>query len=397
MNSSTNETVATEVILKAARSAYCWGKQTDAARLYREAAGRHQENKRIGEEMDARRWLGNSLMWSGEHNEALKLLMEVASCGRADVEPDSVYGAKTDCIMLLLHHAPAATCRALIDETHTWLERIGKPQWRHRLDLLGSILLFRQGKHPAAVAAAMQAHRLVHAAVDGPRYVETAYFKWITRSLFYGRQEISLLEYAQRAEAQFVVMHSDRMRLSCIRLLNARLRRTGERDAIGVAEEARAAADVVCQLDRTCDEVFEIGCALMLAGDWNTLDNLPVEQITVFPFERAKFAADREINLLRRNLKLPMWDAELNWPPELPATLPSAASINSSDLDKLESALSNLATAAQLEDQRLETTICSEAAQLRTRHAQALLRASGLELQINPLRHFPPNLQISNG
>jgi tetratricopeptide (TPR) repeat protein len=381
MNPKTLNAIQSTVLQTTAHNAYAWGREADAARLYREAAEREQETGRIAAKLNARRWEGNSLMWAGQHDEALRVLIEVAACNHPEADPNPVYGAKTDCIMLSLFHARASSIKMLLSEARAYLDRIGRPEWRHRLDLLTSILLFGQGRLQEALQSALLANRLRQAAIDGPHYADLSHLKWITRPLFFLREEGQLSQWAQLADRQPITMLSDRLRVHCIRILIARLRRAAGLDPHNLFDDAPAAAATVTEARQSWDEVFEVGRALMLVGDWNTLERLPMEKTDICPFNLAVFVVDREINLLRRKLGLVPWDPDLNWPCELPDTIPQASTVPASDTSNLQDALVHLAAAARLEDQRLETSACSQTAAKRTHHARALLRAAGIQIQ----------------
>jgi len=372
MNPPTTDFFANRLLTGAARSAYCSGREVDAATCYAESAERSREHRNVAAEMEAKRWQGNSLMWSARHEKALQVLLEVATCDHPEADPASVFGAKTDCIMLALFHAQASACRALIDQAAQYLAVIGKTHWRHRLDLLTCMLLMKQGRFPEAAAAIAPAYRLAREATDGPKYTDFAYLKWTTRPAFFMRQEEVLAHWENIGAKTSFVMLSDRLRLSCLRLLRERLRRAAGIESPALLEEAQQAAKSAGESRHLWDETFDIARALLLAGDMDTIARLPISQINLYPFERAAFEADLQINLLRRGLSLPHWDSELNWP--------EAVSLDKQDapgslfpLEQLKTALRKLRAEASREDERMETKSCTIATARRVEHVAKLL------------------------
>jgi hypothetical protein len=239
--------------------------------------------------------------------------------------------------------------------------------------MLEGVLLFRQGDYDQSAEFAIRAVRLLHNCDGGPSYTKTSHVKWITRPLFYARQKTALNEWIIQIPHNATTMISERLRQGCARLLALRMERTDGADAgTALHEEARNIAALSSQMRGYWDEVYEIGRALMLAGDWEELDHLPVERMQALPFESALFAADREINLLRRKLELPPWDGDLDWPPAAPLAEKDIPDIGL-EVGKIKSAFARLHEEAMRENQRMETNICSVATNRRVEQIATLL------------------------
>ena len=366
---------STASLLEVAHAAYRSGGELEAARLFHEVADRERAQGHSAAALNARLWMGNSLMWGGRHADALPVLLEVATCDCPEANPEWVYAAKTDCLALALFYAPASVCRQQFEAADAYLARLGKSPWRHRLELLKSSMLFKQGRFPEALTAGMQAYRLLKETRDGPRYIRSAYLKYIIMPLFFLRQKEALAGWALESEKIDPESLTERTQLRCIRLRLMRLQRLTGIEPPGLPEEARAAADLARQLCFTLDEIFEVGHALMLAGDWCTLQRLPLDQKSAMPFTQAAFAVDRQINLLRRKLRLEPWDPDLNWPPEMPKAITDSVEINVSEVQELQSSQAWLDNVARLEDRRLETSYYCEATNVRRRQWHGLLQA----------------------
>ena len=373
MKSNFMERAIIRTRLSEAYDAYCNGQEPKAAELNREAA---EMAAAIGEkdlEQHARRWQGNSLMWSGRYEEAFRVLTMAASYDHPDADPGAVYGAKTDRILLSLSIAPAAFCRELLLDGRAYLARVAKPHWSHRLEMLEGILHYRQGDYTRAAEFAGRAIRLVEPCMDGPCYAKSAHVKWVTRPLFHTRQVDAILQWNEQTGRDAGHMISDRLRQGCVRMLALRLERAnGEDVEDALRAEARNITVIALNMRGIWDEVFEVGRALMLTGDWDTLDRLPVGKLCPLPFEHALYAADCAINCLRRKCNLPAWDGDLDWPHATPLTANGAA-IEETDLLSLRNALAKLSEEAAREDQRMETKICALATQRRVEHVATLL------------------------
>jgi len=357
-----------------AYEAYCRGHEPGAVKLYGQAV---EMAERLGDralEQLARRWHGNSLMWSGQHEAAFRVLSLAAAYDEPDAEPASAYGAKTDRLLLSLSHASAAFCRELLRDARGYLDRVAKPQWAHRLDMLEGILCFRQGNPARALVWGQRALRSADQAVgDGPAYTRPTYLKWIIRPGFFARQPELLAFWVAEMATQPVLMVSDRIRQHCAQLLLLRTRRAdGAEVAAALREEALNCAAVASGINGVWDEIHELGRALMLAGEWAALDRLPLEKMRALPFENALFAADREVNRLRQQLGLPPWDGDLDWPRATPPKpgLPAGLSL---EPEKIRTVLHELDKAAAREDERMETQACSQAARRRVEHLKTLL------------------------
>ena len=343
------------------------------AELNREAAELAAQNGDAAIEQHARRWQGNSLMWSGRHEEAFRVLSQAASYDKSDADPASVYGAKTDRILLSLSHAPAAFCRELLLDARAYLDRIGKTQWSHRVEMLEGVLFFRQGDYAPAAEFAIRAIRLADRCIGGPAYTRSSHVKWITRPLFYSSQKNALNEWSVQDSDNTTTMISERLKQGCVRLFALRAERADGAD-VGNAlrDEARSIAAIASEMRGYWDEVFEIGRALMIAGDWEALDRLPIERMQALPFESTLFAADREINWLRRKLELPPWDGDLDWPQAIPLMGNSISSIEP-ELQQISNAFAKLREEAARENKRMETKICTIATARRVEHMATLL------------------------
>ena len=363
-----------ETLMEAARFAYDSGCEGNAARIYRAAAERNKSAGNITGELEARRWAGNALMWSGQHTAALRALLPVATSTHPQADPASVYGAKTDCIMLALSHATATACASMLDETRAYLAGLGKLHWEHRLELLRSMLLYRQGRLPDAVNTGLRAYRLRCACGDGPAYSDVAHIKWIVRPLFLLKAESALDEWLRLAEEKRTGMVSDQVFVHCIRLLALRLRCASGAEPVGLREEARAAAQLILRQHALAYEFFEIGRAMMLAGQWHDLDTRVKDPVVECPFQRALFSVDRQINRLRVSLRLPAWDPDLDRPEPLPSASRSRVQWPAAESRRLTEQLTTLERAAEDEDRRLETTFYTAMAQRRRQHARALER-----------------------
>jgi len=356
-----------------AYKAYCNGQEPKAAELFREAAELAGQSGDAAIEQNALRMQGNSLMWSGRHEEAFRVLTRAASYDKPDAEPGAVYGAKTDCILLSLSHAPAALCRELLRDARAYLDRIGKTEWSHRVEMLEGILHYRQGDFVRAGELTLHAIRLTDHHVHGPVYSRPAHVKWVARPLFYSRQKNALNEWAIQHSTHLKPMNSDLLRQNCVLLLALRLERADGVDVgISLRDEAQHVAVIASDMRGVWDEVFEIGRALMLAGEWKTLDRLPIGRMQALPFESALFAADREINLMRRKLELPPWDGDLDWPRAIPLTEKGNSDIDH-EVQKIRVAFTKLRVEAARENQRMETNICSVTTACRVEHIATLL------------------------
>ena len=359
--------------LSAAYEAYCNGQEPKAVELNREAAEMAAQIGDTNLEQEARRWQGNSLMWCGRHTEAFRVLTQAASYDQPDANPIWVYGAKTDRILLSLSISTASFCRELLRDARAYLDRVGKPDWKHRVEMLEGILYYRQGDYALAAEFATRAIRLSERSFDGPSYSRAAHIKWVTRPLFYVRQTPALNEWVRQGLARNGAAQTDRTRQLCLRLLVARLERAGGAEVgNSLREEARAAAALVSETRGICDEVFEIGRALMLAGDWEALARLPIERMQTLPFESALFAADREINGLRRKLELPPWDGDLDWPAATPLK-EKIISGSKPEMQSIKKVLVKLREEADRENRRMETNICTVATDRRVQHLATLL------------------------
>ena len=359
--------------LAEAYDAYCNGQEAKAAELNREVAELAAQNGDTAIEQHARRWQGNSLMWCGRHEEAFRVLTQAASYDKPDADPESVYGAKTDRILLSLSHASAALCRELLLDARAYLDRIGKPQWSHRVEMLEGILFFRQGDYAQAAEFAIRAIRLVEHRIDGAAYSDAAHVKWITRPLFFSGQINALNKWAIQCSHKPQSALPERLRKGCVRLLALRTERAGGADVgNSLRDEARAAAATSSEMRGVWDEVFEVGRALMLAGDWEALERVPIERMQALPFESALFVADREINLLRRKLTLPPWDGDLDWPRATPLEEKDIPDIEL-EVGKIKNAFAKLHEEAARENQRMETKTCTIATARRVEHVATLL------------------------
>jgi hypothetical protein len=208
-----------------ARADYEAGRNDAAARKYRAIAEWAHGEGDLEAEATARRWCGNSLLWAARPMDALEMLLPVTVMRDPEVPPEPVYGAQTDVIKILVSHAPAARIRTHIVEADAYLHAVGKEAWRHRLDLLEAIFAFRRGEFPECAMKAERAWRGMHAAVDGPRYVNHAYFKWITRGWFHAREPGLLKEWSARIAAVPAAMSSEQVTAAAVKCLVARLDR----------------------------------------------------------------------------------------------------------------------------------------------------------------------------
>ena len=356
-----------------AYKAYRTGQEPKAAELFCEAAELASQSGDAALEQNALRMQGNSLMWSGRHEEAFRVLTRAASHDKPDADPGAVYGAKTDRILLSLSHAPAALCREMLRDARAYLDRIGKPEWSHRVEMLEGILYYRQGDYAQAAEFTLRAIRLADRCIGGPAYMRSSHIKWITRPLFYSHQKDALNEWALQNSREPETSMGEQLKKNCVRLLALRLERA---DGVDVGNsllgEAQHVAVIASDMRGVWDEVFEIGRALMLAGEWEALDRLPIARMQALPFESALFAADREINLLRSNLKLPPWDGDLNWPRATPLEEKAISGIER-EVQKIKNALTKLRVEAARENQRMETKICTIATESRVEHVTTLL------------------------
>lgn len=376
MSQPISETFASQLLADAGRNAYCEGRGTDAAKYYADAAEHSRESRNVAAEVEAKRWEGNSLMWSGRHEEALLALLEVATCEHPRANPVSVFGAKTDCIMLSLFHAKASACREMINDAARYLAGMGKMDWRHRLDLLTCALLMKQGRFAEAAEAIAPAYRRAQASSSGPQYSDHGYFKWNARPAFFLQQENALAHWERMANECPVWMISDQLQRSCIRLFRYRLLRAIGKATPGMLEEALQAARIARYTHHLWDETFDIARALILAGEMDIFARLPITQITLLPFDRAAVELDLQINIVRHRLNLPAWDADLNWPPELPHSAGSAAKISPKERNALIELLAQLEKVARSEDERMETNYYSNATELRRKQTEVLLKTT---------------------
>jgi tetratricopeptide (TPR) repeat protein len=359
--------------LAEAYDAYCNGQEAKAAELNLEAAKLAAQIGAADLEQHARRWQGNSLMWSGRHEEAFRVLTQAASYDQPDADPMSVYGAKTDRLLLSLSHAPAALCREMIRDARAYLERMSKIQWSHRVEMLEGVLYFRQGDYPRAAEFTVRAIRLADCGTDGPAYARASHLKWVIRPLFYSRQKDALKEWSLQNCHATTTMLSEQIRQGCGRLFALRAEYAHGIDVgSALGDEARNIAAIASEMRGIWDEVFEIGRALMLAGDWEALERLPIERMQALPFESALFAADREINWLHRKLELPPWDGDLDWPQAIPVKGKDISGIEP-EVQKIRNAFANLHQEAARENQRMETNICTGASARRVEHVATLL------------------------
>ena len=241
--------------LAEAYDAYCNGQEAKAAELNREAAELAAQIGAAALEQHARRWQGNSLMWSGRHEEAFRVLTQAASYDQPDADPVSVYGAKTDRLLLSLSHASAAFCRDLLHDARAYLDRIGKPEWSHRVEMLEGILFFRQGKYIRSAEFTVRAFRLADRWTGGPAYSRASHIKWIARPMFYGRQQEALVEWAAQSSTPEAAL-TERFRQGCVRLLALRMESVKGTD-VGrtLRDEARSVAALAC-----CHSDGRAGC-----------------------------------------------------------------------------------------------------------------------------------------
>ena len=364
--------------LEEAHNAYSNGQEPRAVELFREAAELAGQNGNAAAEQHARRWQGNSLMWSGRYEEAFQVLTMAASYDQPDADPASVYGAKTDRILLSLSIASAAVCRDLLHDARAYLDRIGNPEWSHRVEMLEGILLFRQGEYLRSAEFTIRAIRLVGRWIGGPAYSRASHVKWVTRPLFYGHQKVKLAEWVAQSSTPEAAL-TERCRQGCVRLLALRMETAAGTDVKNtLRDEARTVAALASEMRGIWDEVFEISRALMLAGDWEAMERLPIERMNAVPFESALFAADREINWLRRKLELPPWDGDLDWPQAAPVAAKDLSAIEPG-VQKIRGAFAKLREEASREDQRMETTIYTAATARRLKHVATLLPGIGCE------------------
>jgi tetratricopeptide (TPR) repeat protein len=356
-----------------AYKAYRSGQEPKATELFREAAELAGESGDVALEQNALRMQGNSLMWSGRHEEAFRVLTRAASYDKSDAEPGAVYGAKTDRILLSLSHAPAALCREMLRDARAYLERIGKPEWSHRVEMLEGVLYYRQGDFIQSAEFTIRAIRLADRCIGGPAYMRSSHIKWITRPLFYSHQKDALNEWALQNSREPEISIGERLKQNCVRLLALRLERADGVDVgNSLRDEAQHVAVIASDMRGVWDEVFEIGRALMLAGEWEALDRLPIGRMQALPFESALFAADREINLLRRKLELPQWDGDLDWPQATPLAARKNSGIET-ELQKIRIAFARLRAEAARENQRMEAKTCTIATESRVEHVAMLL------------------------
>lgn len=141
-------------------------------------------------------------------------------------------------------------------------------------------------------------------------------------------------------------------------------------------EEALQAARIARYTHHLWDETFDIARALILAGEMDIFARLPITQITLLPFDRAAVELDLQINIVRHRLNLPAWDADLNWPPELPHSAGSAAKISPKERNALIELLAQLEKVARSEDERMETNYYSNATELRRKQTEVLLKTT---------------------
>jgi len=160
--------------LAEAYDAYCNGQEAKAAELNREVAELAAQNGDTAIEQHARRWQGNSLMWCGRHEEAFRVLTQAASYDKPDADPESVYGAKTDRILLSLF----PRVRRALPRTPSRRPRLPRPDRQTPMVAsgrnAGGILFFVQGDYAQAAEFAIRAIRLVEHRIDGAAYSDAA-------------------------------------------------------------------------------------------------------------------------------------------------------------------------------------------------------------------------------
>ena len=373
MNLPNSNQQTTAAIAGAARAAYCDDRRSDAALLYEEAAEQALHAGRVSEAMEHLRWRGNSLIWDSRHDEALQILLRIANDKHPQTDPSSVFGAKTDCIMVSLFHAPACSTRALIEDAYRYLAQVGKEHWCHRLQLQTGIQFARQGRFEEAYEICSRSYRSMRAVNDGPHFTDLSHLKWIVRAAFRLERDDEIAGWLEATSHLPFTMVSDRIRVICIRLAHARLLRRQGRPFPGLLQDVRQGLSIVAESGYVWEEYYEIARALLVAGELDAVLRLCPREPVILRFEDAALAVELQINCLRRDLGLPAWDPELNWPNDLPTHRAGPYIVPPVREKSLTDAMTRLIQIAHAEDARLETGYYSRETTLRCTQANELL------------------------
>lgn len=369
---------------KAAHSAYEAGLHIQAARLFQTCAEQAKLLRDEPARMNALFWQGNSLMLAGEHDAALPLLLQVANAATvAGLDPGVRYDALTDVLDIAAGSRPYALLRRILADGDSLLASLGKPEWRHKLDLLNSLIELARGQVDQAARLAQAAWHLARRAPGEQTYAHSEYLMALARAAF-ARRDPDTVRTCEADAAAVGKTDNDRLNQHRITLLRLRAERIPHGLPHHARDTAQAAAALMRAMTLSGDAVHrEIGRLWCLTGDFAAAAAVGARTRTTYDRDvLAWLIYDGDAQLCRARAALGLAVADDEYDVEFPLPGPAHRPPRASAADGAAAAAQALdfftqaIPVAAREDERLETGHWSRTVSARIDRARSLLQAA---------------------
>jgi hypothetical protein len=320
-------------------------------------------------------WQGESLWQRSETESATSVLMRAAS-SVSPADPLDVFSAISTLLSIALLERPLKEIQRLLRQGQTQLERAGRAQANHMLELTAGDLAGRRGDWTDALAHYLGALERQRVDAGAPRYTAASYLIKVAEAHFMLGNADALVQCCKTLNETPKEVEGDRLRAEQARLLCYRAgidEPAGARG--GAAATARRLLRWLEEIDGyRADYARDALLVLLLKGDW-----LSVETWLEYP-------GIGDVPLIRGDLYLARAREELGQPPQDP-DWPSApqqersgqlaATRRAKAPDDLAAARSHYLAQqpwATREDARLQTNAHSHRLRARLERVDALAR-----------------------